>query len=65
MSQGHAIEHAPVGPEAPHDDGGETHPHASGTVAVRIFALGQALVEKDGRPLDSPDWIQKPRELLY
>jgi two-component SAPR family response regulator len=28
--------------------------------------LGPARVEKDGYPLDSsPDWIQKPRELLF
>jgi DNA-binding SARP family transcriptional activator len=33
--------------------------------SLRIFALGPARVEKDGRPLDSADWIQKPRELLY
>jgi DNA-binding SARP family transcriptional activator len=32
---------------------------------LRISALGPARVEKEGRPLDSPDWIQKSRELLY
>jgi len=32
---------------------------------VHVFALGHARVEKEGRPLDSPDLIQKPRELLY
>ena len=32
---------------------------------LRIFALGQARVERDGLALDSPDWIQKSRELLY
>jgi DNA-binding SARP family transcriptional activator len=32
---------------------------------LQIFALGGARVEKDGRPIDSPDLIQKPRELLY
>nr|MBA2714505.1 tetratricopeptide repeat protein [Rubrobacteraceae bacterium] len=32
---------------------------------LRIFALGAARVEKEGLPLDSPDWIQKSRELLY
>jgi len=32
---------------------------------LRIFALGPARVEKEGLPLDSPDWIQKSRELLY
>jgi predicted ATPase/DNA-binding SARP family transcriptional activator len=36
------------------------------TAGLRIFALGPARVEKDGLPLDSsPDWIHKPRELLY
>ena len=36
------------------------------TIGLRIFALGAARVEKNGHPLDSsPDWIQKPRELLY
>jgi DNA-binding SARP family transcriptional activator len=32
---------------------------------LRIFALGPAKVEKEGSALDSPDWIQKSRELLY
>ena len=32
---------------------------------LRIFALGPARVEKEGQPIDSPDWIQKSRELLY
>jgi len=32
---------------------------------LRIFGLGHARVEKDGVPIDSPDWIQKSRELLY
>jgi DNA-binding SARP family transcriptional activator len=32
---------------------------------LRIFALGSARVEKDGLALDSPDWVQKSRELLY
>ena len=30
-----------------------------------IFAFGPARVERAGLPLDSPDWIQKTRELLY
>jgi predicted ATPase/DNA-binding SARP family transcriptional activator/predicted RNase H-like HicB family nuclease len=39
---------------------------ATTTAGLRVFALGPARVEKDGLPLDSsPDWIQKPRELLY
>ena len=34
--------------------------------ALRVLALGPARVEKGGLPLDSsPDWTQKPRELLY
>ena len=32
---------------------------------LRIFGLGAARVEKDGEQIDSPDWIQKCRELLY
>ena len=33
---------------------------------LSIFALGPARGEKDGRPLAfSPDWSQKPRELLF
>jgi DNA-binding SARP family transcriptional activator len=36
------------------------------TAGLRIFALGPARVEKGGRPLvSSPDWILKPRELLF
>jgi predicted ATPase/DNA-binding SARP family transcriptional activator len=30
-----------------------------------IFAFGRARVEKDGIPIDSPDWIHKTRELLF
>jgi DNA-binding SARP family transcriptional activator len=45
----------------------ETAEEAKTTIAeLRVLALGPARVEKGGRPLDSsPDWIQKPRELLY
>jgi hypothetical protein len=32
---------------------------------LRIIALGPERVEKDGRPIESADFIQKPRELLY
>jgi DNA-binding SARP family transcriptional activator len=32
---------------------------------LRIFGLGTARVEKEGTIIDSPDWIQKSRELLY
>jgi predicted ATPase/two-component SAPR family response regulator len=38
---------------------------APDAASLRILALGAARVEKDGQPLDSADWIQKPRELLY
>ncbi len=40
-------------------------PSTAGPVVLRISAFGAARVEKDGVALDSPDWIQKPRELLY
>jgi DNA-binding SARP family transcriptional activator len=43
----------------------ETAEAETTTAELRIFALGPARVEKDGLPLDSPDWIHKPRELLY
>ena len=76
MSSEQAIDYALEEPEAPHDGGRRPwlppggragrgrHPPPAGAT-VRIFALGPARVEKDGRPIDSPDWIQKPRELLY
>jgi predicted ATPase/DNA-binding SARP family transcriptional activator len=32
---------------------------------LRIIALGPERVEKVGRPIESADFIQKPRELLY
>jgi predicted ATPase/DNA-binding SARP family transcriptional activator len=43
----------------------DDRPSAAGTAALRIFALGTARVEKEGRPLDSPNRIEKSRELLY
>jgi DNA-binding SARP family transcriptional activator len=44
----------------------ETAEAKATTAELCIFALGLARVAKEGRPLDSsPDWIQKPRELLY
>jgi DNA-binding SARP family transcriptional activator len=48
----------PAPPPAPEPE--EVH-----QARLRIFALGPARVEKEGLPLDSPDWIQKSRELLY
>src|SRR5215217_2660055 len=52
-----------VGTLVPRED---NQPSAAETAALRIFALGPARVEKEGRVLDnSRDWTQKPRELLY
>jgi hypothetical protein len=66
MSPERAGEYALGGPAAPHDEGKHTPPPtAAGAPVMRVFALGQARVERAGRPIDSPDWIQKPRELLY
>jgi predicted ATPase/DNA-binding SARP family transcriptional activator len=50
------------------DDGrfvGGAVPHGAREAPLCVFALGRARVEKDGLPVDSPDLIQKPRELLY
>ncbi|MGH3148928.1 MAG: ATP-binding protein, partial [Rubrobacter sp.] len=62
----------PVAPESPagsSEKPAETiqaQPTADGTPALRIFALGPARVQKDGHSLSSsPDWIHKPRELLF
>jgi DNA-binding SARP family transcriptional activator len=35
------------------------------TAGLCIFALGRARVQRGGRPLASPEWIHKPRELLF
>jgi DNA-binding SARP family transcriptional activator len=73
-----AIEYVLEEPQTPHEEQ-DTHPPAvsvgraagdaafptAGAAALRVFALGQARVEKEGQPIDSPDWIQKPRELLF
>ncbi len=40
-------------------------PDAARAATLHIFAFGRARVEKDGLPIDSPDLIQKSRELLY
>ena len=58
-----AVEYAPGEPTSPHEE--DIHPPTAEAAAVRIFALGPARVEKGGRPLDSEDWVHKPRELLY
>ena len=68
MSPEQAVEYALDEPASPHDEEEEdAHPPpAAGEAALRVFALGPARVEKDGRPLaSSPDWIHKPRELLF
>jgi hypothetical protein len=66
MSPEQAIEYAIVGEQtAPHEEEEDAHPPATREAVLRIFALGPARVEKDGHPLTSPDWVQKPRELLY
>ena len=76
-----AIEYALEGPSVPdeevqsevssaaHPPAGHSkegiHPPVLETPVLRIFVLGPARVEREGLPLDSPDWTQKPRELLY
>jgi hypothetical protein len=65
VSLGRATKYALGGPGVPHHEGEYAHPPTAGVPVVRVFALGHARVEKEGRPLDSPDLIQKPRELLY
>jgi predicted ATPase/DNA-binding SARP family transcriptional activator len=52
-------------PGAPRDWREHAHSRAAGQAVTRIYALGRSRVEREGLPLDSPDWIQKPRELLY
>jgi predicted ATPase/DNA-binding SARP family transcriptional activator len=63
MSPEQAVEYASAEPMPSYEE--DAHPPAAEAAALRIFALGQARVEKGRRPLASPDWIQKPRELLY
>ena len=40
-------------------------PDAARATTLLVFAFGRARVEKDDLPIDSPDLIQKFRELLY
>jgi two-component SAPR family response regulator len=58
---------APAPERTPSADKPAETAEAKTTIAeLRVLALGPARVEKGGRPLDSsPDWIQKPRELLF
>jgi DNA-binding SARP family transcriptional activator len=65
MSKERAIERAIDEAKARRDEGEHANPPAAGSTVMRIFALGHVRVEQDGRPLDSPEWIQKPRELFY
>ena len=68
MSPARAIDYAleEVAPEPPTPTFAPAPAPVEDHVAwLRIFALGPAQVEKEGVPLDSPDWIQKSRELLY
>jgi predicted ATPase/DNA-binding SARP family transcriptional activator len=77
----YAIEYALEGPAVPdeevraevssaaHPPAGRSkediHPPVLETPVLRIFALGPARVEREGLSIDSPDWTQKPKELLY
>jgi len=65
MSPEQVFEYALDEPATPHEEDKDTLPPAVETPSLDIFALGPARVEKEGRPLGSPDWSQKPRELLY
>jgi DNA-binding SARP family transcriptional activator len=57
---------APVPERTPSAEKPVETAEAKTTIAeLRVLALGPARVEKGGRPLDSADWIQKPRELLF
>jgi predicted ATPase/DNA-binding SARP family transcriptional activator len=53
-----AAEPAPPFAQAP-------EPEEEHQAQLHIYALGRARVEKGGQPIDSPDFIQKSRELLY
>ena len=55
---------APVEATKPHEEE-VIHAPTTEAAVLRVFALGSARVEKSGRPLDSPDWIHKSRELLF
>ena len=57
------VREAPVEPETVREERIYPAP-APGTPRLRVLAFGQARVERDGLPIDSPDWTQKPRELL-
>jgi predicted ATPase/DNA-binding SARP family transcriptional activator len=68
MALEEAIEYAldVPAPKPPPSRTSEHTPAQAGPLPqLRIVALGPERVEKGGRPIDSPDFIQKPRELLY
>jgi predicted ATPase len=68
MSFEQTVEYALSEPATPHEVEQEedAHPPAAETASLlRISALGPARVERGGRPLDSNDWIHKPREFLF
>ena len=62
---GQAIEYATETPASASGKAKDTRPPATGADVLRIYALGRARVEREGSPLDSPDWTHKPREMLY
>jgi DNA-binding SARP family transcriptional activator len=65
MSPEQVFEYTLDEPATPHEEDKDTLPPAVETPSLHLSALGPARVERDGLPIDSPDWIQKPRELLY
>jgi DNA-binding SARP family transcriptional activator len=65
MSPEQVFEYALDEPATPHEEDKDILPPAVETASLQIFALGPARVEKEGFPIDSPDWSLKPRELLY
>jgi hypothetical protein len=65
MSKDRAIGRAIEQAKTPRAEREDADPPAVREAVVRIFAFSHTRVERDGRPLYSPDWIQKPPELLY
>jgi DNA-binding SARP family transcriptional activator len=65
MSPEQVFEYALDEPATPQEEDSDKLPPAVETPSLHIFALGPARVVKEGLPIDSPDWIHKPRELLY
>ena len=65
MSPEQVFEYALDEPATPHEEDKDILPPAVEAPPLHIFALGSARVEKEGLPIDSPDLLQKPRELIY